>query len=381
MTSDNHQDLRALVMAQQEIIAGLEARLARLEEAPPATAPLPVGPTAEPAVEGAVGDVADLGSVVTDRRRLLSRAATVTAAGVAGGTALALGQATPAAAAAGTFDGNPAVIASANPTSGTGVAAFSGTGTGVDVTVSNGVGVGVTMGSGVGVFATIPSGTAFRGLTTSGNGFDSVATTGSNFVGESGAGAVLKATAGIAASHLELINEQLIPPPPSSLVLRRIGAVVRDGSGDLWLCVKTGTPGLWRRVSGPNTAGSLSLLDAPVRVYDSRPGNAPATGPKTKLANGATRTIDCTLNSTTVPVGAQAVLANVTVVNTSASGYLSAFKAGVAVPLASTVNWAQANSIVANTTIIACSTDAKIACYVPPTSSTDFFLDIIGYFR
>ncbi len=49
-------------------------------------------------------------------------------------------------------------------------------------------------------------------------------------------------------------------------------------------------------------------------------------------------------------------------------------------PAASTINWFQTGTIAANTTVIACSL-AKIACYVPPTSSTDIFIDILGYFR
>jgi len=156
---------------------------------------------------------------------------------------------------------------------------------------------------------------------------------------------------------------------------------VRDGNGDLWLCVGSGTPGLWRRVSGTNTAGALTMLNAPVRVYDSRPGNPPIIGPQTPLGNGSTRTVNCTLNSSGVPVGVQAVLANITVVNTSATGFLTAFKAGVAVPAASTTNWYQPKTIVANTTVVATSSLSNIACYVPPNSSTDFFVDIVGYYR
>ncbi len=67
--------------------------------------------------------------------------------------------------------------------------------------------------------------------------------------------------------------------------------------------------------------------------------------------------------------------------NTSASGFLAAFKKGVAVPSASTINWFQANTVVANTTVVACDTTGKISCYVPPSSSADFFVDIIGYYR
>ncbi len=65
----------------------------------------------------------------TDRRGLL-RQAGAAVAGVAAG-AVVMGQVSPAAAAQGTFDGNPAVLGTANPNTGLGVRGDTITGTGV----------------------------------------------------------------------------------------------------------------------------------------------------------------------------------------------------------------------------------------------------------
>ncbi len=364
--AEPHDDLRSLVVAQSRIIEELQARVADLE-----ALAVREGPGVSDAGRGPAANVEAATEAVTDRRQLLSRAAGMAAGAVAGGAALAVTQASPAAAASGTFDGNPAVSATANPTNNTAVDALSNNGTAVR--------------------GTDPAGRAIQGITTLGTAVDALATTGTAVKAYAGngdaintasfAGTAMKATIDTNATHLELLTNTTVVAPPSSIISRTAGSMVRDSNGDLWLCVGSGTPGLWRRVSGTNTAGALTLLASPVRIYDSRPGNAPATLPKTPLANGSVRTLDCTNNSSGVPIGAQAVLANVTVVNTSANGFLVAYRNGIGVPATSTINWFQAGTIAANTTVIACDTLARIACYVPATSSADFFIDVLGYFR
>lgn len=121
----------------------------------------------------------------------------------------------------------------------------------------------------------------------------------------------------------------------------------------------------------------LNLLDVPERAYDSRPGFNPVTGPKSPLLAGATRTIDCSLISTTIPTYARAVLVNVTATNTSANGFLSFFKGNIAWPGTSTMNWDHTGTNVACTTVVACS-EGKIRAYAG--SPTDFIVDVIGYY-
>lgn len=415
--ADEVVELQAQVRAQHELIARLEERIGALEAG--AGGPeQDAAPDArcDPGGDGRCDDgdgdaVADPGGL-TDRRHLLSRAATAAAGAVVGGAALAVGQASPAAAAPGVFDGNPAVLGAAVPLTGTGVTGNAASGKGVYGIATTGQGVYGDATGGSGVYGHATTGRGVRAVSTSGYALQAESTTnwavfatsesnigvytysGSNdaIVAESGGaghgvyalcvgGVAIEADPGLNGTHLLLTNSGAVSPPPTSAVGRAAGSVVRDGNGDLWLCLTTGAPGTWRRISGPNTAGALTLLPSPVRIYDSRPGNPPATAPKTPLANGASRTLDCTNNASGVPIGATGVLANVTVVNTSANGFLVAYKQGVAVPTASTINWFQAGTIVANTTVVACDGAARIACYVPPSSSTDFFVDVIGYYR
>ncbi len=355
--------LQAVIERQDDVIRRQEERLAALER----TAPI-----GDPVVDEPPTVVWD---GTTDRRHLLSRAATVAAGAAVGGTALALGQASPAAAAQGIFDGNPAVVA--NGIGGYAVQAISDTGGAIvasnsnssdTVTVSNYSALGRAIygsGKNCGVFGVCPSG---AGSGVVGTAYD-------------GYGVEARVNAAAARAQLWLTGLASLPVPPSRSDFHIQGEVVFDVNEDLWLCTANGNPGTWRRVSGANTAGALTLLSSPVRVYDSRPGNPPVTGPKTPLANGASRTVDCTNNASGVPVGATGVLANVSVVNTSTTGFLAAFKTGTAVPGTSTINWFQVGSIVANTTVVACDATAHIDCYVPPTSSTDFFIDVIGFFR
>jgi hypothetical protein len=122
----------------------------------------------------------------------------------------------------------------------------------------------------------------------------------------------------------------------------------------------------------------LNLLDAPIRVYDSRPGEPPATGVKARLAGG-TRAIDMTYGGA-VPVGARAALINLTVTATSAIGFLAAFKGGIAYPGTSSINWDHVNEIVAVTPVTAVSTSGIMNVYCLPGASTDFIVDVLGFY-
>jgi hypothetical protein len=72
------------------------------------------------------------------------------------------------------------------------------------------------------------------------------------------------------------------------------GDLIVDANGVLYLCIADSiatpsyVPGTWIRVSH----GGSRFLATPQRVYDSRPGNPPPTGPKTRLTvgNGSTAT-------------------------------------------------------------------------------------------
>src|SRR4051794_26220083 len=75
-------------------------------------------------------------------------------------------------------------------------------------------------------------------------------------------------------ANIELIAEGG-PAPTRTATDHAKGEVVVDSNGDLWFCVVASTApnaAVWRKLSGLATAGSLTVLAAPVRVYDSRSG-------------------------------------------------------------------------------------------------------------
>ena len=48
-----------------------------------------------------------------------------------------------------------------------------------------------------------------------------------------------------------------------------VGELYEDATGELWLCTAAGSPGTWRQIAGPTTAGAFHAI-SPRRVYDSR---------------------------------------------------------------------------------------------------------------
>ena len=61
-------------------------------------------------------------------------------------------------------------------------------------------------------------------------------------------------------------------------------------------------------------------------------------------------------------------------------GFLSAYKTGIPFPGTSTINWYLPGTVVANTTVVAINDSQQFTCLVPASSSTDVFVDVIGYF-
>lgn len=57
----------------------------------------------------------------------------------------------------------------------------------------------------------------------------------------------------------------------------QVGELYEDETGVLWTCVAAGTPGTWREIAGPASAGAFHAI-APQRVYDSRPDRALVPG-------------------------------------------------------------------------------------------------------
>jgi hypothetical protein len=170
------------------------------------------------------------------------------------------------------------------------------------------------------------------------------------------------------------------PQPPSRSSSAQAGDLVVDSGRILWMCVANGTPGTWRRISGPAAAGAFHPLTTPIRVYDSRPGTQPAVGSKTPLAANVARPIDCSANGSGVPAGAIGVLATLLVVNTTkATGNLTLWANGIPVPATNNVLWTNAGDRASVLTYT--GLDAAARCQVRANQTTDVVLDVVGYYR
>ncbi|MCU1452174.1 MAG: hypothetical protein JWN46_320 [Acidimicrobiales bacterium] len=183
-------------------------------------------------------------------------------------------------------------------------------------------------------------------------------------------------------SQLQLgtVSSHVRTPPIADTTPHVAGEIVCDTSGALWFCATAGTPGKWRKVAGPDTAGALHVLPTPIRVYDSRPGTSPATGPKTPLAANVARTLDLTLNSSTVPHGATAAIVSLLLVNAVAgNGNFTIWANGGARPQANNMVWGGNTGRFSSPATTALDSAGK--CQVISSLQTDFVLDVVGYHR
>lgn len=183
-------------------------------------------------------------------------------------------------------------------------------------------------------------------------------------------------------ANLELNNAGTAPPSRSDAHSR--GELVADSTGAVWYCVAAGTPGTWRKLSGPSVAvggspavngtptGVLHVLDAPQRVYDSR------TDAAGKLALDQERVVDL---SSRVPQFSSSALFNLTSTRATTTGFLAAFSAAVTWPGHSNLNF-QPNMDIANLVVSAIdgARKIKVRCGGATGVNTDFIVDVIGFY-
>lgn len=82
-----------------------------------------------------------------------------------------------------------------------------------------------------------------------------------------------------------------------------------------------------------------------------------------------------------IPPTAKSVAVNVTVVNPTALGHLTLYPTGSQLPLASTINF-RSGIVRANNAILALGVSGQISVFCGmPSGTTDFILDITGYFQ
>ena len=123
----------------------------------------------------------------------------------------------------------------------------------------------------------------------------------------------------------------------------------------------------------------LNILATPVRVYDSRPGTMPDQVAKGPLPGPNYRNINCTYGGA-VPVGAPAAMITLTVTGTSQAGFMALWQNGMPYPGTSSINWDHAGTNVAVTTVVALDNFGWLRAMTGPNASTDFIIDVIGFY-
>ena len=128
--------------------------------------------------------------------------------------------------------------------------------------------------------------------------------------------------------------------------------------------------------SGPLVAGFYTLV--PCRVADTRDVAGPYGAPP---LDALTTRAFVMAGRCGIPAEADAVAINVTVTEPTAGGHLTIYQAGVPLPLASTINY-RAGQTRANNAIVALGVNDSIAVFCgQPTGTTQFLIDVVGYFR
>lgn len=271
-------------------------------------------------------------------------------------------------------------------TSGMGVEAASESGLGVSGSTQTGnAGVaGFNTGTKDGVYGSAVSGMGVRGASATGIGVWGESSGNAPGVsGRSNGGFGVAARGGTAA--IVLIPVQ--GAPSARTVPAGTGAIDIDTNGDVWLCTAAGTPGTWRKLSGPATAGAYHPV-TPGRVYDSRVANP--SGLVGILASGAKRTIsladrrDFTTGASEltnfVPAGATAVTANVTVVDTVGAGFVTLNPGGTTTATTAGINWSASGQILNNGQNLTLDAARQVTLVCGGGGSTHVVIDVTGYY-
>src|SRR5712692_5595908 len=126
-----------------------------------------------------------------------------------------------------------------------------------------------------------------------------------------------------------------------------------------------------KRAALPTTgSASAYTAQAPNRILDTRNSGQ-------RLAGGTSLNLTVAGGSTGVPVGAAAVVLNVTVTGTTGAGFLTVWPAGNVMPTVSNLNWA-AGEVRPNLVTVQVGTGGQVSIY--SNSPTDVVIDEEGYY-
>jgi hypothetical protein len=171
-----------------------------------------------------------------------------------------------------------------------------------------------------------------------------------------------------------------------------VGELFVDAAGNLYYCRTAGSPGTWVNLTAapaptsPSTAPALHPV-SPARVYDSREAQ-PLPGP---LSTGQVRTLSVADGRALdggavtvpglVPAGATAIAYNFTITRTVGSGFLTLNPGGLTEVTSSAINWSASGQILTTGGLVAISPSREVTVIAGGPGSTDFLLDVVGYYQ
>ena len=188
------------------------------------------------------------------------------------------------------------------------------------------------------------------------------------------------------------IGAHLASPGPPAAGAYELGDIVRDSVGNIFACVGAGSAAsataVFRKLTGPASAGQLHVLPIPLRSYDSRPGSYGGSGGDGAITNGLDRTVSMALGrssasspaSTAVPAGASAVLLTLSLVETAGAGFMTVYSNAVSWPGTASITWFGSGQILSTSTVSAIDSQQRVK-FRCGGQSTQFIVDVVGYYR
>jgi hypothetical protein len=158
--------------------------------------------------------------------------------------------------------------------------------------------------------------------------------------------------------------------------------IVGDDVGNLYSCVEAGAPGKWRLI---NAVPQFHVV-APFRAYDSRipvpaPGALGVSGSRVvSIADARDLNTGAVTAANSVPTGATAITFNLTIANTTGAGFLAVTAGDATAFAASTINWTVAKSQIANGGVVPISATREVKVWQGGGGTTDFIVDVTGYY-
>ncbi|MGI9645462.1 MAG: hypothetical protein ACR2O6_09160 [Ilumatobacteraceae bacterium] len=156
---------------------------------------------------------------------------------------------------------------------------------------------------------------------------------------------------------------------------------------DLYACVESGTPGIWRKIAGPGTAGAFHVIE-PVRMHDSRIAAVPNNSriepnqSKTIVVADGRDLAGAVIAAGAVPDGATAMSFNLTIAGTGAGNFLSVVPGDASGFNSSSINWAGPGQVVANGLTVGVDAARSVKVFRGAgTGGTDFIIDVNGFWR